>query len=99
MNYNLNKKFTWNDSKSESCFSKRGFDFEYASQVFDDVDRKVIEDTSMSYGEKRFQIVGQIEGRLFVVICTPRQDKIRIISARKANQREVIKHETRSNKN
>jgi uncharacterized DUF497 family protein len=33
--------------------------------------------------------MGEIEQRLFVVVYTTRHDVIRIISARKANQREV----------
>ncbi|MFZ3124547.1 MAG: BrnT family toxin [Acidovorax sp.] len=36
-----------------------------------------------------------IEQRLFVVIYTPRQDAMRIISARKGNQREVAHYENK----
>lgn len=43
------------------------------------------------------QLTGNIEGRLFVVVYTPRHNAIRIISARKANQREVTQYENRSN--
>ena len=37
--------------------------------------------------------MGMIERRLFVVTYTPRHDAMRIISARKANQREVGHYE------
>lgn len=37
--------------------------------------------------------MGCIEQRVFVVVYTPRHDAIRIISARKANQREVKHYE------
>jgi len=37
--------------------------------------------------------MGKTEGRLFVVVYTMRGDVIRIISARKANQREEKKYE------
>jgi len=37
--------------------------------------------------------MGMIEKRLFVVVYTPRHDAIRIVSARKANQREVKHYE------
>lgn len=37
--------------------------------------------------------MGRIEQRVFVVVYTPRHDAIRIISARKANQREVKHYE------
>lgn len=50
-------------------------------------------DTRHSYGEDRYRLIGKIEERLFVVVYTPRHDVIRIISARKANQREVKHYE------
>ncbi|MDD2727808.1 BrnT family toxin [Malikia sp.] len=37
--------------------------------------------------------MGKIENRLFVLVYTPRRDVVRIISARKANQREVRQYE------
>jgi len=42
------------------------------------------------------QLMGSIDGRLFVVVYTLRHDVMRIISARKANQREVKKYEDRT---
>lgn len=85
--------FEWDEAKSETCFQERGFDFAYAAQAFFDPNRFVRADTRHSYGEERYQLVGRIEQRLFVVVYTPRQDALRIISARKANQREVQNHE------
>ena len=41
------------------------------------------------YGEDRYRLLGAIEGRVFAVIYTMRDATIRIISARKANRREV----------
>lgn len=43
-------------------------------------------DKRRSYGEERYQVMGMIERRLFVMVRTPRHDAMRIISARKANQ-------------
>jgi uncharacterized DUF497 family protein len=86
-------KFEWDESKSEACFQDRGFDFAYAARAFFDPGRIVQADTRHSYGEDRFQLMGAIELRLFVVAYTLRQESIRIISARKANQREVQHYE------
>ena len=86
-------KFEWDDLKSERCFRDRGFDFSYAARAFFDPDRIVQEDTRYCYGEERYQLMGTIEQRLFVVVYTPRRQTIRIISARKANQREVRYYE------
>ena len=60
---------------------------------FFDPNRIISADTRHSYGEDRYQLIGRIEQRLFVVVYTQRHDTIRIISARKANPREVRHHE------
>ncbi len=85
--------FEWDEAKSDTCFRERGFDFAYAARAFFDPDRLVQADTRRSYGEERYQLLGKIEQRLFVVVYTPRDDALRIISARKANQREVRHYE------
>ena len=82
-------EFEWDDAKSEACFHERGFDFEYAAQAFFDPQRQVAPDTRRAYGEDRFLLVGRIAHRVFVVVYTPRAGACRIISARKANLREV----------
>jgi len=89
--------FEWDESKSNACFDNRGFDFGYATQVFFDANRVVHKDTRFVYGEDRYQLMGLIEQRLFVVVYTPRGNIIRIISARKANQREVQYYENCKN--
>lgn len=96
MNYTLSMKFEWDEAKSEACFQERGFDFAYAVFAFADPNRMIRQDTRQSYGEDRYQLTGGIEGRLFVLVYTPRNDVMRIISARKANQREVKLYENRS---
>ena len=85
--------FEWDDVKSKACFSERGFDFAYVARAFFDPDRIVKEDTRRCYGEDRYQLMGTIEQRLFVVVYTLRHNAMRIISARKANQREVRYYE------
>lgn len=91
--------FEWDEAKSEACFTERGFDFAYAVRAFFDPDRLVPVDAKYSYGEERYQMLGKIEQRLFVVVYTPRHDTIRIISARKANQREVKHYENSTRDN
>ena len=90
-------EFEWDESKSNACFVERGFDFAYAVRVFFDPDRLVELDDRRVYGEERYQVIGVIESRLYEVVNTPRQDVIRIISARKANQREVRHYENGTN--
>ena len=97
MNYTCPMNFEWDEAKSEACAKFRRFNFAYAARVFYDPDRIVEADTRHSYGEERYQVMGKIEGRLYVVIYTPRQDVMRIISARKANQREIRRYENCTN--
>jgi len=96
MSYTSYMKFEWDELKSDACFLDRGFDFAFAAHAFFDPNRFIREDTRYSYGEIRYQLMGSIDGRLFVVIYTLRHDVMRIISARKANQREVKKYEDRT---
>ncbi len=51
------------------------------------------------YGEDRYQLLGAIEGRVFFVAYTRRGTALRIISARKANRREVKEYEKSKSKN
>lgn len=62
--------FEWDEAKSEACFDGRGFDFVYAANAFSDTKRIVHLDTRYSYGEDRYQLMGIIEHRLFVLIYT-----------------------------
>lgn len=92
-------KFERDDAKSDNCFAERGFDFDYAIRVFLDPHRMIRQEERKSYGEERYQLFGRIDERLFVIVFTYRSAAIRIISARKANAREVKAYEVASGKN
>ena len=47
-----------------------------------------VEDTRKDYGEHRLRVLGYIGRRLHAAVITPRGDKIRVISLRRANRRE-----------
>jgi len=81
-------QFEWDEAKSEATFVMRGFDFAYAALLFDDPWRIEREDTRNNYGERRLQTIGEIEGRVFLVVYTPRDGATRIISARRAHDNE-----------
>jgi uncharacterized DUF497 family protein len=49
----------------------------------------VVEDTRGDYGERRFQALGLIMGRLHALVFTPRAGRVHVISLRKANRREA----------
>ena len=85
--------FEWDEAKSDACFEQRGFDFPYVAQGFLDDHRVVRPDMRFEYGEERFQLLGAVDGRIYQVAYTMRGQVIRIISARKANLREVRHYE------
>ena len=91
--------FEWDANKSDACYLERGFDFAYAAFAFADPRKIIKKDSRHVYGETRYQLIGRIDDRVFVLIYTPRHDVIRIISARKANSREVLRYEKYPNEN
>ena len=70
-----------------------------AAQVFGDPHRKVKLDSRFLYGEDPYLALGRVDGRVLTVVYTMRNDAIRIISARKANSREVKKYENNTGLN
>jgi uncharacterized DUF497 family protein len=85
--------FEWDDSKAAQNVAKHGVPFEYAVLVFVDPHRLNSVDTRRDYGEERWLTLGKIEARLFAVAYTSRGKVIRLISARKANEREQRRYD------
>ena len=77
--------------KREKTLMERGLDFARAAEVFAGV-TVTIEETRQEYDEARFITVGLLDGRTVVLVWTPRGEARRIISMRKANEREIAKH-------
>jgi uncharacterized DUF497 family protein len=84
----------WDAQKAAENLRKHGVGFPEAIRIFHDPHRIEREDTRMPYGETRMQVIGLVSVRVLVVIYTLRADRIRIISARKANQRERRAYDT-----
>ena len=80
-------------AKSDLCQISRNFDFAYVISIFVDPNLLIEKDQRWDYGEERFRLMGMLEGRVFVVVCTKRPTAMRIISARRANRREVKRYE------
>ena len=81
-------EITFDPSKSDANARRRGLPFSLAKDDFDWTTAQVIEDTRRSYGEKRYRAIGFIGDRLHAVVYSPRDGALRIVSLRKANQRE-----------
>ena len=79
--------FEWDERKREANLVKHGVDFRRMTNLFDGPTLEVV-DARLDYGETRFNCLGEIDGRVYVVTTTWRGADRRIISARQANARE-----------
>ena len=80
-------KLSFDPAKPLATLTERGLDFLDAQQVFVG-DRLEMVDDRFDCGEERLLTIGLLAGRMVVVIWTRRGDERRIISMRKANDRE-----------
>lgn len=81
--------FEWDDAKAKANWNTHGVSFELARTVFRDPFAIERLDDRENYSEERFIIIGMAEGQLILFVAyTERQERIRIISARRATQRE-----------
>jgi uncharacterized DUF497 family protein len=84
--------FEWDKSKAKSNKLKHGIAFSDTFAVFDDPNAVTVED--LIQDEQRHITIGMDAfGRILVIVYTWRDDKIRIISARKAVRSEVRQYE------
>lgn len=94
----MNKKtlggleFEWDQLKADSNFEKHKISFEFASELFLSENSISFIDDRFDYGETRQIIIGAVEKIVIIVAFTVREDRIRVISARKANRDEVKKY-------
>lgn len=77
----------WNPLKAARNRTRHGLDFADAGIVCEG-ETLTFEDDRYDYGEPRFITFGWLRSRLVVIAHTPCGDANRIISMRKANERE-----------
>jgi uncharacterized DUF497 family protein len=73
--------------KRETTLVALGLDMARAGEVFDG-DVLTFSDDRADYGEPRFITIGHPDRRMVVLVWTPRGADRRVISLRKANDRE-----------
>lgn len=87
--------FEWDEDKRQRNLRLRRADFADAER-FDFDSAFTEQDLRRDYGEVRLVSTGYLDGRLHVLCWTLRGDRIRVISLRKANDREQKKHTDRA---
>ena len=80
-------QYEWDETKRLINLRKHGIDFIQISAVFDS-EILTIEDDRHNYGEQRFVTFGLLQGRVIAIVHTEQENRIRIISARKATKYE-----------
>ena len=85
-------EFEWDEKKNNINIKKHGISFEEAIMVFYDDDAIVFDDPDHSIEENRFLIIGMTDKDKICIVShcyRDNEDKIRIISARKAEKGEI----------
>ena len=85
--------YEWDEEKREETLRTRGIDFD--SMEYFEWDTALTRQSDRT-GETRWSSVGYISERLYHVVWTQRGDSTRIISLRKANNREMMIYDQQS---
>ena len=81
-------------SKRAATLEHRGLDMARAGEVFDGETLTALDDRR-DYGEARYISIGFLDARMVVLVWTRRGGRRRIISMRKANEREQAIYQPR----
>ena len=82
-------EFEWHNAKAEANLQAHGVSFELAKTVFKDPFAIGFLDDRADYGEESSIIIGVAESHVLLFVAyTERQERIRIISARRVTQNE-----------
>ena len=89
-------EFEWDEEKAKSNLKMHGVSFEEGVTIFNDPEIATISDPDHSKDEERFISIG-LSGKtgLLVVIHTFREERIRLISCRKATIAERRAYENK----
>ena len=87
----------WDEGKNRENFRKHGLRFEDAEIVLEG-DTVSFHDDRFDYREDRYVTVGNLFGRVVVIVHTLRGEKLRVISMRKGSKREAKEYQERFEK-
>ncbi len=80
-------RISFDPVKRGKTLVERGLDFNDARELFAG-NHLTVADDRKNYGEPRFITIGHLGARMIVAVWTPRHGSRRIVSMRKANDRE-----------
>ena len=85
--------FEWDPAKASTNEEKHGISFLDAVAVFDDPDHLEEDSTRPEHGEERRRAIGMMGSTVVTVVYTDRQERRRIISARRASRNEQRRYD------
>lgn len=93
--YNFHTVFEYDPAKSAANKVKHGIDFEEAKALWGD--RLRVEVDARYDRERRWLLVGKLNGKIWTAVFARRGDAMRIISVRRARAKEVDHYEQGEN--
>lgn len=87
-------KIEYDDNKRREVLTERGLDFNDAAQIFEGF-HLTRRDDRVNYNEDRFQSVGEMNGKVVLVVWTLRDDSRRIITMWKLDSGESARFRKR----
>lgn len=84
-------EFEYDPAKSEANLVKHGIDFITAQKLWDDPMR--LETPARTVDEPRWLVIGRVGGQHWSAVVTYREERTRIISARRSREEEVAIYE------
>jgi uncharacterized DUF497 family protein len=84
-------EYEFDEAKSAANKAKHGLDFSEAQKLWQDAD--AVEIPAKSDVEQRKMLIARIAGKIWSAIFTERENKIRIISVRRARTNEEAMYE------
>jgi uncharacterized DUF497 family protein len=87
-------RITFDAAKRARTLLERDLDFADAATVFAGPTFDALDDRH-DYGEPRIITAGLLDGRMVIVVWTPRGEARHVISMRKANDREKARYRDR----
>jgi uncharacterized DUF497 family protein len=81
-------EFEWDAAKAQANLRKHRLPFPIACEAFKDGNRLEFPDISSGHGEERRIVLGRVRQTIISVVFTERGERIRLISARRADTNE-----------
>ena len=85
--------FEFNEVKSDLNLRKHGINFQTATWLWED--SHLLEIRARSEDEPRFLVIGRLDGKHWSAVITYRNQRIRLISARRSRKLEMELYESR----